>query len=128
MAWVEKSVGDMIVYTETVTLPSGASTAVNTSALTVPYGTKLTVFANTAGLTLTADGDIDVQVSFDGTAYSTLVANLLASIQSAVFVATYDPTLTAAHGSAPYIRFQITNDGNQGAESFSFAVVSEGKN
>lgn len=125
MAWTKTTVAGKIVYEETLTLPTTASTSVDTSELgdKIPPGTAFVVFANTAATNTTADGDVDVIVSSDGTNYGTLVADLIASFDTKVGVAKFDPVNNSAHANAPYMKLRVTNDGNQNGESFKIAVV-----
>lgn len=109
---------------ETLTLPSGASTAVNGSTFQIPAGAKsFTVIFNTGATNTTADGDVDIQVSGDNSSFATLVADFIASFDAATVTATYDPVNNSAHGIAPYFRIQVTNDGNQAAETVTYQVV-----
>lgn len=121
MAWTKETTNGFLVATETLTLPSAASTDVNSSSIDfAKKGSDFIVFANTGATDLTADGDVDVQVSFDGSTWATLKADLIASIDNTTAVAFFD---VSAEGEAPYYRLTITNDGNQAAEEVVVKVV-----
>lgn len=130
MAWTKTSStnpgGGYLVATETLTFPSAASTATNSSTIDfIPPGKGFTVFTNTGVVNTNSDGDVDIQVSFDGTTFVTLV-EADASFDNAAGVFVYDPVNNSSHGAAPYYRLQCTHDGNQSAESFGVAIVCDG--
>lgn len=122
MAWAKTNTNGYGVWTETITLPAaGNSTAKNSSTIDfVPPGSDFTVMANLAAVNTASDGDVDVQVSHNGSTWSTIKADLIATFDTAVKSALYD---VSANGAAPYYRLQITNDGNQNSESFQVAVL-----
>lgn len=122
MSWTKASVNGFLVATEALTLPNGAATDVNSSSIDfIPKGADFTIFANTAATNTTAQGDVDVEGSFDGSTWSKLKADAVVDYDTATKAYFYD---VSTLGAAPYYRLVVTSDGNQAAESFTVKVVT----
>lgn len=128
MAWsqdVPNSTHHYAIWTESLTLPSAASTDVNSSVmlpgLQFHPARDILVIANTAETDLTADGGVDVEGSFDGgTTWVKLHTDLIGSIDNTVAHGLFD---VSAKGTLPQLRLTVTSDANQAGETLIVALV-----
>jgi hypothetical protein len=126
MAWAKISRNGYLIATESLTLPTGASTASNTSAIDfIPRGRGFVTLVNTGATDLASAASVDLQSRVGaGGVYSEHVSGAIAAIDAAIGVYKFRPRRDdAALATAPDYRLQLVHGGNQTGENVDICVI-----
>lgn len=126
MSWTIKTENDYLVATETLTFTQDQATDLASSEISfIPQGTDFLILANSAGSSLSQDGDVAVYASSEsGGTFALLKDNAVADCLAAAKIALYDVSVS---GEAPYYKLYLDPDGAMSAESVTLKVIVKPK-
>ena len=125
MAWTKTSQRGYMVATETLTLPTGASTDVSSSVIDwVKPGQDFLIVGNTAATALTATCDVDVDICMTSTGTFVLLKDT--AISNLATAGTPQSVLydVSVSGEAPFYKIRLDPDGNEAGEKVTIAVIT----
>ena len=120
MAFTKINKGDYFIQEETLTLASGAATAISSTAFEGKADKDFLVVANTGAVNTTGAIVVNVLGSYDGTNYGVIKASLIADADSAVKIANFD---VQTLGQMPYYKVQLAPASDEQAKEIKIAIV-----
>ena len=123
MAFTNYNKGDYFVQEETITLASGATTAVASSAFDGKSDKDFLVVANVGAVNTTGAIVVKVLGSYDGTNYGIIKADLASDCDSAITIKNFD---VQTLGQMPYYKIQLAPATDEQGKTIKIAIVRTG--